>query len=248
MSSCNNDRKIERIGRPINSKKHTKKVVPKKHTCKSCGCHESNCECNFKAPVRKTSPLNSDCVLVNSVVCSKTVQKVAEVTLPLGLFPGLLDIAAIVSIVVVPNLAGITHNARIIKDKVVNIGLIPATITVTIAGVPLPVTITTTLPFQEHTDCPGACPEDVLQETPFVVEGIFTQPGVPIVDVAGLEIVEGILVKIILRTTITVTRPVIVDGDGNICDLTDRCEPLTTPPTFNLPAPPNGGLIPTPLP
>lgn len=34
------------------------------------------------------------CVLVNSVVCSKTVQKVAEVTLPLGLFPGLLDIAS----------------------------------------------------------------------------------------------------------------------------------------------------------
>jgi hypothetical protein len=171
------------------------------------------------------------------------VQKVAEVTLPLGLFPGLVDIASIISITVVPNTAGITHNVTVIRDKVVNIGLIPATITITVAGLPAPLTLSTTLPFQEHTDCPGACPEDVVQETPLVVEGIFTQPGVPIVDVAGLEIVTGILVKIILRTTITVTRQVIVDENGHICDIANRCEPFTMPATINLPAPPNGGLL-----
>ncbi|WP_140321958.1 hypothetical protein [Oceanobacillus rekensis] len=171
------------------------------------------------------------------------VQKVAETTLPLGLFPGLLDVDDIVSINVVPNLGAITQNARVIRDKVVNIGLIPATITVTILGVDLPVTITTSLPFQEHTDCPGACPEDMLFETPLEVEGIFTQPGVPVVDVGGLALVEGILVKIILRTNITVTRQLIQDEHGNLCDANpNRCDAQTTPPSFVLPAPTTPGF------
>lgn len=242
MSNCCNPggKKVTRVAVP---RPHRPAPKPQAPCCKSCGCESSACSCNFKAPARKTTPLNSDCILVNSVVCSKTVQKVAEVTLPLGLFPGLLDIASIISIAVVPNIAGITHNVTVIRDKVVNIGLIPATITITVAGIAAPLTLTTTLPFQEHTDCPGACPEDVVQETPFVVEGIFTQPGVPIVDVAGLEIITGILIKIILRTTITVTRQVIVDENGHICDIANRCEPFTMPPAINLPAPTNGGLL-----
>ncbi|WP_140322018.1 DUF3794 domain-containing protein [Oceanobacillus rekensis] len=180
-------------------------------------------------------PLISDCTVVDSLVCSKKVQKVAEVTLPLGLFPDLPDITDIVSVNVVPNLAGITQNVRIIEGKVVNIGIVPATITVTILGVDVPVTFTTSLPFQAHTDCPGACPEDTVTEAPLQIEGIFVQPGVPVVDVAGLEIVTGILIKIILRTTITVTRPVIVDKHGYFCDLNDRCK-ADNPPTFVLPA------------
>lgn len=203
-------------------------------------CFKNRCKTSF---CKKKSPKN-DAVLVNSVVCSKTVQKVAEVTLPITIFTGLTALEDILSITVVPNVSGITQNARIIKDKVVNIGLIPATITITIAGVALPAVLTTSLPFQEHTDCLGACPQDTLQETPLEVEGIFIQPGVPVLDVAGLTLVEGILFKIILRTTLTVTRPVIVDGDGEVCDVVpNRCDPSTTPPTFTLPAPTNGGLL-----
>ncbi|MCY9138371.1 hypothetical protein [Peribacillus frigoritolerans] len=226
---------------------HKSKKCEHKKSCESCGHDDKSvCDCNFKPVRRLTSPLNSDCVLVNSVVGSKMVQKVAEVTLPLGLFVGVVDIADIISIVVTPNLAGITHNATVIRDKVVNIGLIPATITVTalVGGVVVTLPVTTSIPFQEHTDFPGACPEDIVTESPFVVEGIFNQPGVPIVDVAGLELVTGILVKIVLRTTITVTRPVIMDPHGGICDVNDRrCEAPTTPPIFTLPAPPNGGLL-----
>ncbi|MDY7221812.1 hypothetical protein [Halalkalibacterium halodurans] len=221
--------------------KRRKKRKPVDH-CTSCGCHDSVCDCHFKAPVRKEAPLTSDCIVVDSLVCSKTVQKVAEITFPLDLIaPAGITIADIISINVVPDLNGITQNARIIQDKVVNIGLIPATITVTVLGVDLPLTLTTSLPFQEHTDCPGACPEDRLHETPLEVEGIFTQPGVPVLGVAGLELVEGILVKVILRTTITVTRPIVVDKDGHKCDLVpNRCQPFTTPPTVTFPAPPNG--------
>ncbi|MED3647840.1 hypothetical protein P4475_13715 [Halalkalibacterium halodurans] len=221
--------------------KRRKKRKPVDH-CTSCGCHDSVCDCHFKAPVRKEAPLTSDCIVVDSLVCSKTVQKVAEITFPLDLIaPAGITIADIISINVVPDLNGITQNSRIIQDKVVNIGLIPATITVTVLGVDLPLTLTTSLPFQEHTDCPGACPEDRLHETPLEVEGIFTQPGVPVLGVAGLELVEGILVKVILRTTITVTRPIVVDKEGHKCDLVQhRCQPLTTPPTVTFPAPPNG--------
>ena len=215
-----------------------------KNSCGSCGHQDkSACECNFRS-IKKVPKLNSDCVLVNSVVGSKMVQKVAEITLPLGVF-GEIDLADILSVTVVPNLAGITHNVRVIRDKVVNIGLIPATITVTLVDVATPVVITTSIPFQEHTDFPGACPEDIVTESPFVVEATFTQPGVPIVTgpVVG-DLLTGILFKVVLRTTITVTRPIIMDSHGGICDVNDRrCDDTGTP-SFTLPAPPTtGGLL-----
>lgn len=215
-----------------------------KNSCKSCGHHDNSaCDCNFKAVRRLTSPLNSDCVLVNSVVGSKMVQKVAEITLPALAFGG-IELADIVSIVVVPNVAGITHTATVIRDKVVNIGLIPVTITITLVGGVVVAPLTTSIPFQEHTDFPGACPEDIVTETPFVVEGIFNQPGVPVIDALGVITLTGILIKVVLRTTITVTRPIIMDANGGICDVNDRrCETPTTPPTFTLPAPPTGGLL-----
>lgn len=207
---------------------------------KSCTCN-----CNTEPMAPKTAHLTNDCVVVNSLVGTKSVQKVAEITLPLTAFDGLGVLEDIVSINVVPNVNAITQNARIIKDKVVNIGLIPATITITIAGIELPVTLNTSIPFQEHTDFPGACPEDTLQESPLEVEGIFTQPGVPVLTgPLGVDLVTGILFKVILRTTITVTRPVIKDSLGHVCDVNpDRCNPTSTPPSFTLPAPSNGGLL-----
>ncbi|RJS59915.1 hypothetical protein CJ483_07375 [Bacillus sp. PK3_68] len=181
-------------------------------------------------------------------MCTKTVQKVAEVVLPITVFAGLGALEDLVAVDVVPNLAGVTMNASVIRDKVVNIGVIPATITVTIAGVAAPVTLTTSLPFQEHTDCPGACPGDTLTETPLEVEGIFVQPGVPVVGITGVTLVEGILFKIILRTTLTVTRPLIAKSNHHNFDcLQDvnphRCETTTTPTTIQFPTPPGGGLL-----
>lgn len=224
-----------------------------KSSCKNCGCVVSSCNCNFKKPVT-TSPLTSDCVTVNSVICSKSVQKVAEVTLPLALFAGGLTVADIIGVRVDPNVEAATVNARLINDKVVNIGLIPATITITALGIEVPL-LTTSIPFQSHTDCPGACPEDLLQEGPLQVEGIFVQPGVPVLGLGGLTLVEGILIKIILRTNITVTRQLIKNQHGELCDANpNRCTVTGTPPTIVFPAPPNGGLlgggggVPTPTP
>ncbi|MFB5663983.1 hypothetical protein [Alteribacillus sp. HJP-4] len=222
---------------------HVNKVNKKASVIRKHSKKEEVCSCNATvAP--KTTKLDTDCILVNSVVGSKSVQKVAEITLPITAFEG-LDLAEIVSISVVPNLDAITMNARIIRDKVVNIGLVPATITITLLGGVVLTPLTTTIPFQEHTDFPGACPEDILQESPLEVEGIFTQPGVPVLTgpVVG-DLLEGILFKIILRTTITVIRPVLQDGSGNFCDINqNRCDISTTPPTFTFPTPDNGGLL-----
>lgn len=216
-----------------------------KKSCKVCKSHDASaCNCNFKAPARQlAAPLNSDCVLVNSVVGSKAIQKVAEATFPFTAFtPVITPGSTIVSVAVVPNLAGVTRNTRILRDKVVNIGLIPVTITVTFLapGSTTPVTavLSVSLPFQEHTDFPGACPEDMVVEPPLTIEGIFAQPGVPVIGTTGTVTADAILVKIVLRTTITVTRQVIVDSHGGICDVNERrCETTTTPTTDTLPAP-----------
>ncbi|MFS0611970.1 hypothetical protein [Lederbergia ruris] len=74
---------------------------------------------------------------------------------------------------------------------------IPATITV--AG--LPTTVTANLPFQQHTPCPGACPEDILSVAPLEAEGIIAG------SVRRFRKVR--IIVVILRTTITVTRPMI---------------------------------------
>ncbi|MEK4066188.1 hypothetical protein [Peribacillus sp. FSL R5-0717] len=217
-----------------------------KKSCKVCKSQDASaCNCDFTAPTRQlAAPLNSDCVLVNSVVGSKAVQKVAEATFPFTAFaPAIPAGSTIINVVVTPNLAGVVRNTRILRDKVVNIGLLPVTIVVTFLApgstTPATATLTTNLPFQEHTDFPGACPQDTVIESPFEVEGSFAQPGVPVIGTAGagagLVTLNAILVKVILRTTITVTRQVIVDPNGGICDVNERrCETPTTPTTSTL--------------
>jgi len=217
-----------------------------KKSCNVCKSQDAAaCNCNFRAPARQlAAPLNSDCVLVNSVVGSKAVQKVAEATFPFTAFvPAIPAGSTILNVVVTPNLAGVVRNTRILRDKVVNIGLLPVTIVVTFtppgSAIPATATLTTNLPFQEHTDFPGACPQDTVIESPFEVEGSFAQPGVPVIGTAGagagLVTLNAILVKVILRTTITVTRQVIVDPHGGICDVNERrCETPTTPTTSTL--------------
>ncbi|WHX66003.1 hypothetical protein QNH26_20375 [Peribacillus frigoritolerans] len=221
-----------------------------KKSCKVCKSQDASaCNCNFRAPARQlAAPLNSDCVLVNSVVGSKAVQKVAEATFPFTAFLPVITPGSIINnVVVTPNLALVVRNTRILRDKVVNIGLLPVTIQVSFTppgGAPTTASLTTNLPFQEHTDFPGACPQDTVIESPFEVEGSFAQPGVPIIGTtgggAGQVTLNAILVKVILRTTITVTRQVIVDPHGGICDVNERrCETPTTTTTSTL------GTLPT---
>ncbi|MFL0361431.1 hypothetical protein ACH0BF_00245 [Pseudobacillus sp. 179-B 2D1 NHS] len=237
MSSSHNDKKQH----------ESLKGLKQRGYCKTCGSYNSTCKCQFKVLEPQMKPLTSDCTIIDSIICSKEVQKVAELTVPLSLF-GIFQSTPVpvgtrFSLSVNPNVAEITHNVVAIKDKVVNIGTIPANLGLTAntdASIPIP-NVTFPIPFQEHTDCPGACPGDLVQESPFVIEGVFVQSGAPVPFIAGdvLDNVaisldtSGFLIKIILRTTITVIRPIIVDKNGNICDVNpNRCN-NETPPTFN---------------
>jgi hypothetical protein len=231
-SVCFND--SDCFGKKSRTDNHSK--FKQEDPCNSCGSCDSACQCDFKGPARElAAPLNSDCFLVNSVVGSKTVQKVAEATFPFTAFTPVITPGSTINNVVVTT-GSITRNTSIIRDKVVNIGLISVTITVTFtppgATAPLTALLTTSLPFQEHTDFPGACPEDTVVEPPLVVEGIFAQAGTPFVSGTGVVTTDAILVKAVLRTTITVIRPVIVDSHGGICDVNERrCETTNTPTT-----------------
>lgn len=157
-------------------------------------------------------------ILVNKVVCSRQVQKVAEATIPLSALGIVLTPGEPIPLInLTPDLAGIVQNSAILRDEVVNTGYVPATITV--AGIPTPITVS--LPFQQHTPCPGACPEDILTEAPLEVEGIIIQP-VPLAVVGGVVGVASALFKVVLRTTITVTRPML--GKLNHKDLSSLCD------------------------
>ncbi|NWO12733.1 hypothetical protein [Virgibacillus sp.] len=225
----------KRLGSVEMTGNQCKKQKPNKYDCyKDDCCKQATCNCDFKKQELKATELDSDCFLVNSLVGTKTVQKVAEISLPLTLFEG-VSTTNILSINVVPNLSAITQNVTVIKDKVVNIGIVPADISITTIGGDVVGIVggVANIPFQAHTDFPGACPEDMVEESPLEIEGIFSQEGISLVATTGEALITGILVKIILRTTITVTRPVIKDAEGKFCDVNpNRCKAEDGPPSF----------------
>jgi len=84
---------------------------------------------------------------------------------------------------------------------VVITGFLPASIT--ILGIETPLQIS--IPFQQEINCPGLCPEDRIVITPFKIDSVITQ-GIEAIGVS----VANILFKVLLSTTVTATRPVIV--------------------------------------
>jgi hypothetical protein len=167
--------------------------------------------CNTRISCPPAVELTTDCILVNSVVCTKTVQKVAELTLPAVTIGDIITVGpgGVITplIQLVPDVTNIVSNVIVIRDKVINTGFLPANIV--IAGITLPVSVN--LPFQNETDCPGACPEDTVTETPFQVEAIVVQG----IEALGIS-VATIRLKVVLRTTLTVTRPLLAKIPNNL--------------------------------
>lgn len=210
--------------------------------CGQCGCRVDECGCR-----KQHEPEGA---LVEKVVCSKDVQKTAEFLVPaaigplgggsmldptalLGAIGGLLGITGtIANITVTPNYDGIQQEVTVIKDKVINLGFVPATLDVEVLGA---ATVSTPIRifFQEHTDCPGACPGDQVIETRPKVEATFSQPLIGTVD--GGTVVNLLLFKAILRTHITVVRRGI-KRNGKICDIDPcSCDPNASPIVINSP-------------
>lgn len=225
----------------------------RKEHCGHCGSHD-HCKCNSsnhhhgeKSSCNQCGSDHCKCfkkhdegALVEKVVCSKSVQKTAEFLLPAAIGPlgpgSILDfltglVPTLVNATVTPDLNNIQQEVTVIKDKIINLGFIPATLDIDLAGTVFNVPIR--IFFQEHTDCPGACPGDTVTETPPVVEAVLNQPLLG-TDSSGGLVVNLLLFKAILRTHITVTRRGIVKN-GKFCDLDDRRCEQTGPITINSP-------------
>lgn len=191
-------------------------------TCNNDG-HFSNC-CNKKEqPMVKPS---IECLKVLSVVCSKSVQKVAELTLPTTelTIPKCTNLALITFTNVVADPNGIVMRGTLIEDKVVNSGYVPVTATINISGKPL-VKVSLALPFQAETECPGACLGDDLQETVPVIEAVLDPVITPSLTIGGVLKLAIVTFKVIIRTQITVSREKLVQSGVNVIgDINpDRC-------------------------
>lgn len=193
--------------------------------------------------------------LVDKVICSKDVQKVAEFALPAAIGPlpgaggggvlsglvgtilGLLATIApgVVNVRVTPNFNAIRQEVTVVKDKIINLGTIPANLELVSAVGVVILAIPIQIFFQEHTDCPGACPGDTVVETRPVVEAVLNQP---LLGTApdGSPFINLLLFKAVIRTHLTVTKQVIKSKDGSCCDANDhRCEPTGVPGVINFP-------------
>src|SRR5699024_2104450 len=111
-------------------------------------------ETNSKRP----PTLATDCIVVESLICSKRINQVAELAVPI---PTLGDIISIgpggvinPAITLTPDINGLVTQTTVVKDMVITTGYLPAN--VTILGIETPLQLN--IPFQEETNCPGVCP------------------------------------------------------------------------------------------
>lgn len=168
-----------------------------------------------------------DSLITDSVICSKEVQKITEIDFPRGFLGVEIGPGGVLTPQpgLTVNLEGVSQNIVLLRDKIVNIGFFP--VTITRGDTPVPGLEEVNLPLQEETDCPGVCPEDIAIEAPFQVEAVIIQPIPRSVSATDEVVVLDIVrFKIVLRTTITVVRPIINSKDG--CFVKDvnehRCE------------------------
>ncbi|GEN30640.1 hypothetical protein HNQ35_001517 [Cerasibacillus quisquiliarum] len=192
---------------------------------KYCGCHceEKPCyECEFHETKKCPPKLASDCIVVDSLICSKKIYKVAELSVPVSTLGDIISIGpgGVITplISLTPDLNGVVSQITVVKDMVINTGYLPAN--VTILGIETPLQIN--IPFQQETMCPGVCPEDTVKESPYKIEAKVTQG----IEALGVS-VANILFKVVLSTNLTVTRPVITKAKNLkvVKDVNeDRCE------------------------
>jgi hypothetical protein len=68
--------------------------------------------------------LTTDCIVVNSLVCTKTVQKVAELTIPAATISDIIVVGpggvTTPLIRLVPDLSNVVSNIIVVRDKVIN--------------------------------------------------------------------------------------------------------------------------------
>lgn len=207
----------------VEMKKERKELPISQPDC-HCNSKPRPCyECEYTYYRRRKAPrLSTDCIVVDSLVCSQTVPLVAEYYTPLTVLGDLVTIGpgGIISPIVTltPDVDNIVYKITVFKNLIVLTGYLPANIT--IFGIELPISIS--IRFQKEINCPGVCPQDDVTVSPFKLKGTVAQGIEPYGVVVG-----GIMFKAILSTKVTATRPVIVKERNLrvVSDVNeDRCE------------------------
>lgn len=188
-----------------------------------CGCHQQPCyECNHYTKRKQPPVLATDCVVVESLLCSQRVLNIAELAVPI---PTLGDIISIgpggvitPAISLTPHVNEVVSQTTVVNDMVIITGYLPAS--VTILGIETPLQLN--IPFQSETHCPGVCAEDNINLTPFKIEASVTQG----IEALGISL-GNILFKVVMSTNLTASRPIITKADdlkvvGDVNE--DRCQ------------------------
>ncbi|ABZ82651.1 hypothetical protein HM1_0026 [Heliomicrobium modesticaldum Ice1] len=137
------------------------------------------------------------------VLCQQCVQETGDVIIPLPTVPALADI---VNVTVVPTGNPEIRTTTVLPGKVVNMGVVPVSVTITILGVVLPITIPLIeIPFEGIVECPGAQPGDIVQKHDIALEAVVSQP-VQLLPVVGEALVVGLELQAIVKACIVVGR------------------------------------------
>lgn len=177
---------------------------------RNCDCEAPPCyQCEYYETNHKRPPtLATDCIVVESLLCSKRVNQVAELAVPVASLGDVISVdpGGVINppITVTPDINGLVSQTTVVKDMVITTGYLPVSISALGLDAPLQLNI----PFQAETNCPGVCPEDTVRLSPNNIEASVTQ-GIEALDVS----VANILFKVIISTHLTVTRPIIAKAD-----------------------------------
>lgn len=170
-----------------------------------CECQDQICyECEQYETSKKPPRLSTDCIIVESYICSRRVNNIAELAVPVEALEGLVEVEAggIITppVTITPNINQLVSQTTVVKDMVVITGYLP--VNLNISGEEASIELN--LPFQSETKCKGICPEDRVTVTPFKIEASVAQG----IEEGGIT-EANILLKVVMSTTITVTRPIV---------------------------------------
>src|SRR5690625_3809063 len=109
-------------------------ILEKDNKC-NCKYRERPCyECEYNKVHRCPPTLASDCIVVNSLICSEKLHLVAELSVPIPTLGDIISIGpgGVITplISLTPNLGGIVNQVTIIKNMVVITGYLPANVTI----------------------------------------------------------------------------------------------------------------------
>ncbi|BCJ88030.1 hypothetical protein [Effusibacillus dendaii] len=162
----------------------------------------------------------NECILVQSVICSRAVFLTAEAKIPACHLQLKLDPSGEIKQairLIAGESSDISINLSLVKDIAVVSGFIRGIVVIN-NRISCPVV----LPFQTEFECKGICPEDNIRNTIPVVQGILPPLGIP----HGDDQQDAIVFKVILKTQVTVTRERIAKANleilGDVNE--DRCK------------------------